>query len=191
MDERSDTFRILIRKFDPFESAIAQQWRLFQEAERTSMVLDADSLDLHPLHEAIFASESPDGWDVAFLSSDWFAQAHAEQTVADLSPWLGKNPPADYPGGWTDSLLDLHHFNGTVLGLPYHDGPECLIYRTDLFAEMIRGSSARTSTSTGTRTNLDLSIYSDGNGHENDPHLTTNYPQTTPHASRLTVAPTF
>ncbi|RME56780.1 MAG: extracellular solute-binding protein, partial [Caldilineae bacterium] len=92
-------------------------------------------LDLHPLHKAIFSPPTPDAWDVAFLSSDWFAQAHAEGTVADLSPWLAANPPAGYPDGWTRSLLDLHNFDGFVLGLPYHDGPECLIYRTDLFAD--------------------------------------------------------
>jgi multiple sugar transport system substrate-binding protein len=30
-------------------------------------------------------------------------------------------------------LLRLQQFGDAVLGLPYHDGPECLIYRSDLF----------------------------------------------------------
>jgi multiple sugar transport system substrate-binding protein len=30
-------------------------------------------------------------------------------------------------------LLRLQRFDGRILGLPYHDGPECLIYRSDLF----------------------------------------------------------
>ena len=29
----------------------------------------------------------------------------------------------------------MHQFDDIVLGLPYHDGPECLIYRTDLFED--------------------------------------------------------
>lgn len=51
----------------------------------------------------------------------------------DLTPFLRRDPPEDYPCGWSESLLRLQNVNGAILGLPYHDGPECLIYRTDLF----------------------------------------------------------
>jgi multiple sugar transport system substrate-binding protein len=72
---------------------------------------------------------------VTFLSSDWFAQAHESGVLADIAPYLQHDPPADYPNGWTPSLLQMHQFDDAVLGLPYHDGPECLIYRTDLFED--------------------------------------------------------
>ena len=128
-----NTFRILVRKFGPFEAAIQEQWRTLAHPAAGDHRLVAEPLDLHPLHAAIFAPADPTDWDVAFLSSDWFAQAHAQQTVTDLAPWLAAAPPDDYPDGWTHSLLHMHHFDDVVLGVPYHDGPECLIYRRDLF----------------------------------------------------------
>ncbi|MDB6128127.1 MAG: transporter substrate-binding protein, partial [Verrucomicrobia bacterium] len=60
--------------------------------------------------------------------------AHAAGALLDLSPMLRTHPPEDYPHGWSDSLLRAQDFGDAVLGLPYHDGPECLIYRTDLLA---------------------------------------------------------
>src|SRR5262249_40977394 len=42
-------------------------------------------------------------------------------------------PPEGYPQAWSDSLLRLQRFEDRLLGLPYHDGPQCLIYRKDLF----------------------------------------------------------
>jgi multiple sugar transport system substrate-binding protein len=133
MGEKRDTFRVLVRKFGPFESAIAEQWRQFAISEGSTLELDAEPFDLHPLHSAIFEAEGPSSWDVAYLSSDWFAQAYESGVIADVGSFLQSDPPANYPDGWTPSLLQMHQFDDVVLGLPYHDGPECLIYRTDLF----------------------------------------------------------
>ena len=124
-------FRIAVRRFPAFESAIEKQWASFEGIERTGFTLEAVPFDLHPLHHTLF--ESGDEWDVGFINTDWIAEAAETGAFLDVSPYLAKDPPADYPHGWTDSLLRLHHVNGQVLGLPYHDGPECLIYRTDLF----------------------------------------------------------
>ena len=137
MSNRNQTFRVAIRKFDPFESAIKKQWASFAQAEGLDLELETVSLDLHPLYESYFEQEDlkNGGWDVGFLSSDWFATVHETQAVLDLAPYLGTNPPDDYPQGWTNSLLQMHHFDEVVLGLPYHDGPECLIYRRDLFED--------------------------------------------------------
>ena len=135
MGNRRDTFRVLVRKFGPFESAIAEQWRQFDAVEETGLTLDAEPFDLHPLHSAIFEAGDPSDWDVTFLASDWFAQAHESGVLADIAPYLQNDPPSDYPAGWTPSLLQMHQFDDVVLGLPYHDGPECLIYRTDLFED--------------------------------------------------------
>jgi multiple sugar transport system substrate-binding protein len=44
------------------------------------------------------------------------------------------DPVPDYPGGWVPALTGMQQFGDAIYGLPYHDGPECLIYRTDLFA---------------------------------------------------------
>src|SRR5690606_2627320 len=42
-------------------------------------------------------------------------------------------PPEDYANAWSDSLTGLQNFKGSIYGLPFHDGPECLVLRKDLF----------------------------------------------------------
>ena len=134
---RDGTFRIAVRKFGPFESAIAKQWASFEAEAGTGLQLEAVPMDLHPLAESLFARGGlrNGDWDVAFLNTDWVEQVAREKSVANLAPSLCSEPPEDYPDGWTPSLLRLHSVDGAVLGLPYHDGPECLIYRTDLFGD--------------------------------------------------------
>lgn len=132
---KKTAFRIAIRQFDPFASAIQKQWDSFCEASHVDLTLEAIELDLHPLYETLFENEGlkKGEWDVAFVNSDWFAQAHNEGALLDISSHIKTNPPQDYPNGWTESLLRLQTFDNQVIGLPYHDGPQCLIYRQDLF----------------------------------------------------------
>lgn len=135
MAAREDTFRIAVRKFDPFESAIRRQWESFQSVSETPLTLEVEPLDLHPLYEQTLENNGlkRGDWDVAFLSSDWFAMAHDSGAVVDLTPLIAAHPPEGYPNGWTHSLLELQRFDDVTIGLPYHDGPECLVYRRDLF----------------------------------------------------------
>jgi multiple sugar transport system substrate-binding protein len=141
MSSRANTFRVAIRKFDPFAAAIAQQWARFQAATGTPLTLEAVELDLHPLYHSYFeeGALTQGDWDVGFLVSDWFAVAEATGAVLDIAPRLASNPPDNYPDGWMASLLAMQRFAGPsgarVIGLPYHDGPECLIYRKDLFED--------------------------------------------------------
>ncbi len=133
--ERSGRFRIAVRKYPPFESAIRAQWDAFEATANTGLALDLVALDLHPLEEALFASGGMRNgdWDVAFIATDWIASVYAQSCAIDLAPLLASDPPQDYPYGWTESLLRLQRIGDAVLGVPYHDGPECLIYRRDLF----------------------------------------------------------
>jgi len=132
---REGIFRIAVRKFPPFESAIAKQWELFERREQTGLKMEAVALDLHPLHEALFANRGLERgeWDAAFISTDWLAEAEQAGALTDLAQHLKAAPPHGYPDAWTESLLRFQRFGDRVLGLPYHDGPECLIYRRDLF----------------------------------------------------------
>lgn len=125
-------FRIALRAFPPFEAAIRKQWQAFEENAQSGLTLEAVPLDLHALHAAIF-QDSSQRWDVAFVVTDWIAEAAAVNAVIDLAPYLAKDMPDGYPDAWTPSLLRSQQVDGRILGLPYHDGPECLIYRKDLF----------------------------------------------------------
>jgi multiple sugar transport system substrate-binding protein len=132
---REQTFRIAVRKFEPFEISLARQWDIFERRLSTSLQMEAIPLDLHPLHESLFAKrglQSGD-WDAAMISTDWLTQAAESADLMDLTPYLEQAPPEGYPDAWSESLLRLQRFEDRVLGLPYHDGPECLIYRKDLF----------------------------------------------------------
>ena len=134
---RNQTFRIAVRKYDAFEEAMRRQWQHFEAEAHTGLTLDLVSLDLHDLEHALFTTHgmAHGDWDLAFVNTDWIASMHAQNCALDLAPLLEKNPPQDYPEGWTDSLLRLQRIGNSVFGVPFHDGPECLIYRKDLFED--------------------------------------------------------
>jgi multiple sugar transport system substrate-binding protein len=133
----SDTLRVAIRKFGPFESAIPTQYADFQVATGCSLRLEPVALDLNPLFETLFTRGGlKDGtWDIAFVVTDWMAEAVAEGALLDLTPRMREQPVPDYPTGWAPSLTRFQSFGEAIYGLPYHDGPECLVYRRDLFAD--------------------------------------------------------
>lgn len=137
MADRRERFRIALRRFGPFEVALAKQWDSFERRNRTGLELEAIALDLHPLYDALFANRGLQHgeWDIALLSTDWLAEAADSRGLLDLAPHIDRDPPDGYPQAWSNSLLRLQSFGGRILGTPYHDGPECLIYRRDLFED--------------------------------------------------------
>lgn len=127
------TLRIAVRKFGPFESAIVKQFDDFRRVTGTDATLEAVAMDLNPLHESLFDGGLKSGaWDLAFLNTDWLAEAVKADLLEDLTPHLSQKPISDFPESWSSSLTSLQKFDGGFWGMPYHDGPECLIYRTDL-----------------------------------------------------------
>lgn len=131
-----ERLRIAVRRFDPFERAIARQFADFTAAHGIDAELEAVAMDLNALHTGLFAGRGlADGsFDIAFLNTDWLAEAQAGGLIEDLEPWLANAPIADFPDAWSPSLTGLQRFAGGFWGMPYHDGPECLIYRRDLLA---------------------------------------------------------
>lgn len=131
------SFRIAVREFGPFESAIREQWRLFDELHHFGLTLELQAFDVDSLYSYLFEQDACHSGelDIAFINTDWLAAAHARQSFHDLAGFLSSNPPEDYPEGWAPSLLRLQSIEDAVLGFPYHDGPECLIYRKDLFLD--------------------------------------------------------
>ncbi|HWL70852.1 MAG TPA: extracellular solute-binding protein [Geminicoccus sp.] len=128
------TLRIAVRKFDAFENAIVRQFQDFAASTGTDVRLEIEALELNPMHQALFVDgRLLDGsFDLTFLATDWLAEAQGAGLITDLSPFLEQAPPPDFPNGWSPSLLGLQRFAGGFWGMPYHDGPQCLIYRKDL-----------------------------------------------------------
>lgn len=135
MTPRHRTFRIAVRKFPPFEQAIRAEWAAFEDNAHTGLALDLVLLDLHPLEHALFTSGGmcSGDWDVAFVNTDWIAAMHALGAAVDLAPLVAADPPEGYPAAWAPSVLRLQRLDDAILGVPFHDGPECLILRRDLF----------------------------------------------------------
>jgi len=133
----TEKLRVAIRKFGPFESAIQKQFASYQAATGSALELEYEALDLNPLVERLFAWEGlKDGtWDIALIVTDWLAEAVEGGHVADLAPMLRANPIPGYPDDYAPILTRSQRFGNAIYGLPYHDGPECFIYRTDWFAD--------------------------------------------------------
>ncbi len=131
----TETIRIAVRKFPPFETAIVRQFGDFVRASGVDARVEIEAFDLNPLHERLFERQAlrKGEFDIAFLSTDWVAEAHQVGALADLTPYLERAPIPDFPDAWSPSLLKLQQFDGGFWGMPYHDGPQCLIYRKDLF----------------------------------------------------------
>lgn len=126
-----------MRRFGPFETAIIRQFEDFARTTAVPARVEIEPMDLNPLHEALFARREllSGRWDIAFLSTDWIAEAQDLGLIEDLAPFLAQRPIADFPGAWSPSLTTIQAFAGGFWGMPYHDGPQCLIYRKDLLAE--------------------------------------------------------
>ncbi|MEC3907851.1 extracellular solute-binding protein [Tamlana sp. 2201CG12-4] len=132
----SDKFRIAVRKFGPFETAIEKIWKSFCEETGCTKELEAVPMELHPLFDATIGKEKglvKGDWDVAHINTDWITEAHHKNALENLAPYIKSDAPDNFPEDWSDSLLSMQNFGDTILGFPFHDGPECLIYRKDLF----------------------------------------------------------
>jgi multiple sugar transport system substrate-binding protein len=130
------TLRIVLRNYADFEHALTEQARLF-EAQHPGTKIELISVGIHELYKsAITESGLQHGhFDLALLVTDWLAQAHATGALEDLNPWHHRIPIHDWPDGWPRSLVQPLIFDGHLTSLPWHDGPECLVYREDLFQD--------------------------------------------------------
>lgn len=128
--------RIAVREFSDFENALAEQTALYCEGH-PEVEFEAVPLDLHRLHGELFEKNGlrAGTWDVGFLSTDWLAEAVDEDVLEELTPYLHRNPVPDWPQGWARSLVEPLYFGDKLYTLPWHDGPECLMYRRDLFED--------------------------------------------------------
>lgn len=136
------TLRIALRNYADFENALAEEARLF-EASRPGVRVELVSVGIHELHQrALVGGGLRAGeFDLALLVTDWLAEGCASRALEELNPWHNRAPLPDWPGGWARSLLQPLVIKGQLSSIPWHDGPECLVYRTDLFADPERQAS--------------------------------------------------
>lgn len=132
----SKPLRIAVREYADFENALAEEIALYRKL-RPEVEVEAVPLDLHRLRAELFEKDGLRSglWDIGYLVTDWLAEAVEEKVVEDLTPYLREKPIPDWPQGWASSIVDPLYFGNKLYTLPWHDGPECLIYRSDLFED--------------------------------------------------------
>lgn len=130
------TLRIALRNYADFENALTEEARLFESSHPGTKV-ELISVGIHELYKsAITDGGLHDGrYDLALLVTDWLAEAHDAGALEDLHPWQMRIPIHEWPEGWPRSLVQPLIFGDHLTSLPWHDGPECLVYRTDLFED--------------------------------------------------------
>ncbi|MGA8090358.1 MAG: extracellular solute-binding protein [Terracidiphilus sp.] len=126
--------RIILRNYADFENALTEEARLF-EARHPGTKIELISVGIHELYKsAVTDGGLRDGhFDLALLVTDWLAEAQAAGALEDLHHWQQLIPMHDWPSGWPHSLVQSLLFGDHLSSIPWHDGPECLVYRTDLF----------------------------------------------------------
>lgn len=129
--------RIAVREFSDFENALAEQMALYRKGH-PEVEFEAVPLDLHRLRAELFEKSGlrSGAWDIGYLVTDWLSEAVDEGVLEELTPYLSRNPVPDWPQGWARSLVEPLYFGDKLYTLPWHDGPECLMYRRDLFEDV-------------------------------------------------------
>lgn len=135
MHNAEGVFRIAVRKFAPFETAMQKFWDKYCDFSGCKLKLDMVVMDLHELYESTLANNGlANGYfDIAHINTDWIYEGFTKDAFEVLNERIAAKSPVNFPDGWSKSLLSLQNFDGQIVGLPFHDGPECLIYRKDLF----------------------------------------------------------
>jgi len=137
MSDHIGTFRIAVRKFAPFESAMQKFWDKYCAISGCKLKLEMVIMDLHELYESTLTNKglAHGNFDIAHINTDWIYEGYLNNDFEVLNPYINKNKPDHFPEGWSKSLLSLQRFGWEIVGLPFHDGPECFIYRKDLFED--------------------------------------------------------
>ncbi len=97
--------------------------------------VDAHWLGLRDLqHLMLGTSAGRDGTvDLVVVPADWLPALADAGAVRSLTPLLERRPPQGWPGDWSPSFHEGVGYDGQVWGLPFHDGPQLLFTRTDLY----------------------------------------------------------
>src|SRR5581483_7515567 len=129
------TLRLAYREFVGSERALARQAAAYADLH-LGFTLEAHPFALADLYHdmVVRGSARTDRYDLWLAVTDWLPEIMRDGLLLPLDDFLAASPPLDWPHGWPDSLRRLQtDAQGRVYGLPYHDGPEVLMYRADLF----------------------------------------------------------
>jgi multiple sugar transport system substrate-binding protein len=138
------TLRIALRNYADFESALREEAQAF-ELVHPGVSVELVSQGIHQLHDSALSEGGLKSgtYDLALLVTDWLAEGMARGALEDLARWHMHASLDGWPEGWARSLVRPLMFDGKLSALPWHDGPECLVYRSDIFSDSMRGAAFR------------------------------------------------
>jgi multiple sugar transport system substrate-binding protein len=129
--------KLISREFTGFDTSFTEQAARFRE-HYAGWDIDKEFVPLETLEKRMVADRGglTDKYDLFLCCTDWLPQVIHDRGLLPLNRYLQDDPPEGWPEAWSESLLGLQtDTNGNIYGLPYHDGPEMLIYRHDLFED--------------------------------------------------------
>ncbi|MEI7575894.1 MAG: extracellular solute-binding protein [Armatimonadota bacterium] len=121
------------REQDTFENALAWQIEDFRKV-RPDIEIEvvAKPISAHQ-HEMVVEEGAKNGEGDLFLCcTDWLPEAFAKGLIVPLD---GFELPADWPDGWHPAMQKLVYQGGSLIGIPWHDGPQMFIYLKHIFED--------------------------------------------------------
>ncbi|MEV8388907.1 MULTISPECIES: extracellular solute-binding protein [unclassified Streptomyces] len=133
MSAREEPLLLLGRSFDGFDRALSRQ--LPKAGTRPARHRLPEILDLQA--EVVEGAAATSGEaDVLLVVTDWLPALIDEGKVLPLDEFFRDTPPEGWPDAWHPALRALQRGpDGRTYGVPYHVGPEMLLYRGDLYED--------------------------------------------------------
>ena len=128
---------VIYRVFDGFDRSLQQQADAYQTVH-PDFGLGRESHDVVPLYEQMVKQRGclRPTHDLFLGVSDWLPEMMRDELVTPLDGYLRDDPPPGWPDDWPATLRGVQRdASGRVWGMPYHNGPEVFMYRTDLFED--------------------------------------------------------
>ncbi len=122
------------REQDTFEAALAWQIEEFQR-QRPDVRITVQPRPIHDHYVAMVEQGGAADVDLFLCCTDWLPDAAAQGLLTPLDELFAAAPLPDWPDAWHPAMQKLVVQQGQWVGLPWHDGPEVFMVRTDFFED--------------------------------------------------------
>ncbi len=128
--------RLAMRGFKDFEDALKEEFAAYERLH-PEVSVELVPMALGDLYDRLFTQGglAAGTCDIGLLVTDWLGEGASRGLLEELTPHMHSAPLAGWPEGWSATLSRTLAWNGGQYAIPWHDGPECLVYRRDLFED--------------------------------------------------------
>jgi multiple sugar transport system substrate-binding protein len=124
---------VLGRAFDGFSRALSRQLGIIAGEGATFELPEI----LELADRIVVGDEALSGRvDLLMVVTDWLPALIATGKILPLDEFFAELPPEGWPEAWHPALRELQRGpDGRTYGVPYHVGPQMLLYRADLYED--------------------------------------------------------